>query len=130
LLNWDVSAINSNYNQELDQIGSFLQSHPEAFAVIDGYSDNTGAVDYNLRLPRKRAENVASYLANKFGISSERLVGLWYGQANPTASNDTDEGRAQNRRVEIANWSNYLNLPPVGEKDSYICSFFPERRVN
>ena len=102
LFDWDVSDINPTYHQELDAIGSFMQSHPEAFAVIDGYSDNTGSVDYNFRLSRRRAESVANYLSNKYGIRSERLVVLWYGQANPTAGNESDTGRAQNRRVEIA----------------------------
>jgi OOP family OmpA-OmpF porin len=45
---------------------------------------------------------VGNYLSNKFGISSDRLVILWYGQANPIASNDNEKGRALNRRVEIA----------------------------
>jgi OOP family OmpA-OmpF porin len=45
---------------------------------------------------------VGSYLSNKFGISADRLVILWYGHANPVASNDSEAGRAQNRRVEIA----------------------------
>ena len=99
---WDVSDIDPNFRHELDQIGSFMQSHPDAFAVIDGYTDSTGTEEYNLRLSRRRAENVANYLADQFNISADRLVILWYGQANPIASNDTDEGRAQNRRVEIA----------------------------
>jgi OOP family OmpA-OmpF porin len=102
LFAWDVSDIDPVFHQELNDIGSFMQSHPQAFAVIDGYSDNTGTVDYNLRLARRRAEIVGNYLSNKFGISSDRLVILWYGQANPFASNDTDAGRALNRRVEIA----------------------------
>jgi OOP family OmpA-OmpF porin len=102
LFAWDVSDIDPVFHQELNDIGSFMQSHPQAFAVIDGYSDNTGTVDYNLRLARRRAEIVGNYLSNKFGISSDRLVILWYGQANPIASNDTDAGRALNRRVEIA----------------------------
>jgi len=63
---------------------------------------STGTADYNLRLARRRAESVGSYLSNKFGINSNRLVILWYGQANPIASNDSDAGRALNRRVEIA----------------------------
>jgi OOP family OmpA-OmpF porin len=99
---WDVSDIDPVFHSELDQIGSFMQSHPQAFAVIDGYADNTGTVDYNLRLSRQRAEGVGNYLSNKFGISSDRLVILWYGHANPIASNDNDAGRALNRRVEIA----------------------------
>ena len=102
LFAWDASDIDPAYHQELNEIGSFMQSHPQAFARIDGYADNTGTEDYNLRLSRRRADSVASYLANRFSIAAERLVILWYGQANPVASNDSDEGRAQNRRVEIA----------------------------
>ena len=99
---WDVSDIDPVFHQELNEIGSFMQSHPQAFAVIDGYADNTGTTDYNLRLSRRRAEGVGNYLSNKYGISSDRLVILWYGHANPIASNDNDAGRALNRRVEIA----------------------------
>jgi OOP family OmpA-OmpF porin len=102
LFAWDVSDIDPAFHQELNEIGSFMQSHPQAFAVIDGYSDNTGTADYNLRLARRRAESVRNYLANRFNIAADRLVILWYGQANPVASNDSDTGRAQNRRVEIA----------------------------
>jgi OOP family OmpA-OmpF porin len=102
LFAWDADEINPAFHQELNEIGSFMQSHPQAFAVIDGYADNTGTVDYNLRLSRRRAENVGNYLANRFNIAADRLVILWYGQANPVASNDNDTGRAQNRRVEIA----------------------------
>ena len=102
LFAWDVDQIDPAFHQELDQIGSFMQSHPQAFAVIDGYADNTGTVEYNLRLSRRRAEGVGNYLSNNFGISSDRLVILWYGQANPIASNDSEAGRALNRRVEIA----------------------------
>ena len=102
LFAWDVDEIDPAFHQELNDIGSFMQSHPQAFAVIDGYSDNTGTVEYNLRLSHRRAESVGNYLSNKYGISSDRLVILWYGQANPIASNDNDTGRALNRRVEIA----------------------------
>jgi len=99
---WDVDKIDPVFHAELDQIGSFMQSHPESYAVIDGYADNTGTEEYNLRLSRRRAENVANYLMNGFNIASDRLVMLWYGQANPIASNNSEEGRALNRRVEIA----------------------------
>lgn len=102
LFDWGLSETDPVFNQELDQIGAFMQSHPEAFAVINGYSDNSGPLDYNLRLSRWRADTVASYLANQFTISPGRLVVMWYGPANPIARNETREGRALNRRVEIA----------------------------
>ena len=102
LFDWDVAISDQVFNKELDQIGAFMQSHPEAFAVIEGYSDNTGSEDYNLRLSRLRAESVANHLKNQFNIADDRLVVLWYGPANPTARNDSRQGRALNRRVEIA----------------------------
>ena len=102
LFDWDVAISDRVFNEELDEIGAFMQSHPETYAVIDGYSDNTGSLDYNLRLSRLRAESVANYLKNQFNISDDRLVVSWYGPANPTASNDNSTGRALNRRVEIA----------------------------
>jgi OOP family OmpA-OmpF porin len=102
LFDWGLSETDSVFNQELDQIGAFMQSHPEAFAVINGYSDNSGPLDFNLRLSRWRSEAVASYLANQFTLSPDRLVVMWYGPANPIARNETKAGRALNRRVEIA----------------------------
>ncbi|MGD2185573.1 MAG: OmpA family protein [Desulfobacterales bacterium] len=98
----DASDIDPAFHQELNEIGSFMQSHPESFARIEGYADISGSRDYNLRLSRRRAENVANYLKNGFNISADRLVILWYGQANPVASNDNKKDRALNRRVEIA----------------------------
>ena len=102
LFDWDVAISDQVFNQDLDLVGAFMQSHPEAFAVIEGYSDNTGSEDYNLRLSRLRAESVANYLKNQFNIADDRLVVVWYGPANPTARNDSRQGRALNRRVEIA----------------------------
>ena len=67
-----------------------------------GYTDDTGKAEYNMELSRRRAEAVADYLQKKFELGSDRVVANWYGAANPIASNDTTEGRAQNRRVEIA----------------------------
>jgi OOP family OmpA-OmpF porin len=102
LFDYNVFDVHPDYYQELNEIGAFMQSHPEAYALIDGYSDNIGSVDYNLRLSRKRAESVASYLANRFKITADQIVVVWYGQTNPATSNATAEGRMQNRRVEIA----------------------------
>jgi OOP family OmpA-OmpF porin len=102
LFDTDLSMSDPVFQDELDQIGAFMQSHPEAFAVINGYSDSTGPLDYNLELSRRRAETVADYLKNKHNITADRLVVMWYGPANPTARNETSAGRALNRRVEIA----------------------------
>ena len=102
LFAFDKADLEEPYLRELDEIGMFLQKQPEAFLVIDGYADEVGDPEYNMQLSRRRAESAANYLMQKYNIDSSRLVLNWYGSANPVASNDNIDGRAQNRRVEIA----------------------------
>ena len=66
---------------------------------IAGHTDNTGSKDANLKLSRERAEAVKTFLVKFYGISPERLVARGYGETQPVASNETEEGRARNRRV-------------------------------
>jgi OOP family OmpA-OmpF porin len=79
-----------------------LTDHPTAYAVLFGFTDDTGKPDYNMQLSRNRAESVANYLYYNFNLGPDRVIPIWYGEANPIASNDTDAGRAKNRRVEIS----------------------------
>jgi len=67
---------------------------------IDGYTDSQGAEDFNLALSKARAEAVAAFLA-KAGVDAGRLSAVGYGAARPVASNDSEVGRALNRRIEI-----------------------------
>ena len=67
---------------------------------LGGYTDNTGKAASNLKLSQDRANSVRVEL-EKMGISKDRLEAEGYGQAHPVASNDTEEGRAQNRRISI-----------------------------
>ncbi|MBW1742771.1 MAG: OmpA family protein [Deltaproteobacteria bacterium] len=75
---------------------------PNAYAVMAGFTDSVGPEEYNLALSRKRVEHAAAYLSKNFSIAPDRLILNWYGEADPVASNDTEEGRQLNRRVEIA----------------------------
>jgi len=84
--------------QTLDQVASALTAQPELTVEIQGYSDSTGAAEYNLRLSQRRADSVKGYLTNK-GVNASTLTARGYGKENPVASNGTAEGRAQNRRV-------------------------------
>ena len=102
LFAFDKADLEEPYLQELDEIGMFLQKQPEAFLSIEGYADEVGDPEYNMQLSRRRAESTANYLMQKYNIDSSRMVLNWYGSANPVASNDNIDGRAQNRRVEIA----------------------------
>jgi len=88
--------------EELDGVGKFLVGQPEAFVALFGFTDDTGKPEYNMELSRRRAEAVADYLEKNYNLNSDRVVANWYGAANPVDSNDTAEGRAQNRRVELS----------------------------
>jgi OOP family OmpA-OmpF porin len=92
----------SQYGADLQALGNFLKKNPNAYALLVGYTDSIGPEEYNLYLSNRRASSVGAYLMNNHGVSQNQIVVNWYGEANPVAGNDTAEGRAQNRRVEIA----------------------------
>ena len=102
LFGFNQTDIMSQYTADLDQLGMFLKKNPDAYALLVGYTDSIGSEEYNLGLSNRRADSVAAYLMNNQGVSPDQIVVNWYGEANPVAGNDTAEGRAQNRRVEIA----------------------------
>jgi len=84
----------------LDGAAATLKAQPGDNAEIAGYTDSKGNPEYNLTLSKHRAESVRQYLIKK-GVEGTRLTANGYGEASPVASNDTDEGREANRRVEI-----------------------------
>ena len=99
---FDKYDIRPEFQSELDEVGKFLQNNPDAYVKLVGYTDNIGSEEYNLGLSNRRAESAADYLTDRHNIGRDRIVVDYYGEANPIASNDTDDGRAKNRRVEIA----------------------------
>ncbi|PIZ65243.1 MAG: hypothetical protein COY19_08160, partial [Candidatus Marinimicrobia bacterium CG_4_10_14_0_2_um_filter_48_9] len=86
---------------ELNKLGNFMMWQQDFTITIKGFTDNTGSFDYNMRLSRNRAESVKNYLAENFPIDPERIETSFYGPLYPIASNDSPQGRAQNRRVEL-----------------------------
>jgi OOP family OmpA-OmpF porin len=102
LFGFDNETILPEYKEMLDRAGGFMKENPTSYVVMHGYADSSGDPEYNMKLSRRRAEAVAGYLADNFDIGSDRMVVMWFGSLNPTASNDTEEGRRLNRRVEIA----------------------------
>jgi len=98
---YDKFELKPQEKAELDQVGKFLQANTQAFVALQGFTDNKGTPEYNMDLSRRRAEAVADYLMKNFKLDSGRVAAVWYGEANPVASNDTAEGRAKNRRVEV-----------------------------
>jgi OOP family OmpA-OmpF porin len=85
---------------QVTELVSFMRSAPATKVLVVGHTDNQGALDYNLDLSRRRAQAVTAALAAQ-GIPAARMVPQGVGMAAPLASNDTDDGRAKNRRVEL-----------------------------
>ncbi len=85
---------------ELDRLYNVLKSNSDIKVEISGHTDNVGSEDYNNKLSQSRAESVRDYLVSK-GINAGRIISKGYGKSNPIATNDTDEGRQLNRRVEF-----------------------------
>ncbi len=100
LFDFDKADLKSSAYPILDEAVTVLEKNPGLNIEIQGYTDSTGAEDYNLKLSQRRAESVMAFLVNR-GIDPGRLSAKGYGSANPVASNDTAEGRAKNRRVEF-----------------------------
>ena len=84
----------------LDEVAASLVAHSEVQIEIAGYTDHTGSPRINRILSQFRAEFVMAYLASR-GVSPARMIARGYGADNPIASNYTEYGRAQNRRVEL-----------------------------
>jgi outer membrane protein OmpA-like peptidoglycan-associated protein len=86
---------------KLDALATLLKQSPETTIILEGHTDATGNENVNKQVGLKRAESVKRYLVQRHGLDANRIVTTSYGSQRPAASNDTSEGRAQNRRVEI-----------------------------
>jgi hypothetical protein len=87
--------------KQLSQIVALMLKYPTLHLEIQGHTDNQGQPSYNMNLSNSRAETVKTYL-QLFGTDSNRLIAKGYGETRPVASNETEQGRAKNRRVELA----------------------------
>lgn len=106
---FNSAAIKPEFRPALGQVAQTLASFPSTFVDVTGHTDAIGSVQVNQRLSEQRAQSVADYLTYQ-GVARQRIETRGYGKSMPIASNDTEEGRAQNRRVEI-------KLSPVTEQD-------------
>lgn len=96
----DQSDIQPRFYGTLDQVADTLNQYPQTMIDVVGHADSTGAADYNQALSERRAASVAGYLVNR-GVLRDRLYVAGRGEADPIATNDTPDGRAQNRRVDV-----------------------------
>jgi outer membrane protein OmpA-like peptidoglycan-associated protein len=95
------ATLTATAKANLDKLVPVFQSYSDTDIVIYGYTDNTGTVEHNQTLSEQRAASVKVYLSSK-GLNTSRFTNTGMGIADPVATNDTPEGRTQNRRVEFA----------------------------
>lgn len=105
LFGFDQATLNSSSRGNLENLASTLKKYEDTKILIEGHTDSVGEESYNMALSRNRASAVRSYLGN-LGVGSARMSSTGSGESNPVASNDSESGRAQNRRVEVAIFAN------------------------
>jgi len=105
LFDYDKATLKQSSDKQLQHIVTMMLENPDLKVEVQGHTDNQGSDEYNLNLSQLRSETVASYLG-LFGIQSERLIPKGYGESQPVDTNETEEGRARNRRVELVQIKN------------------------
>ncbi len=97
---YDSSAVQPQFQRTLDQVAGVLGQYDRTYVDVYGHTDSTGSDAYNQGLSERRARSVADYLSSH-GVQSARIGTRGFGKTQPVASNETEDGRAANRRVEI-----------------------------
>jgi outer membrane protein OmpA-like peptidoglycan-associated protein len=97
---YDSATVQPQFQATLDQVAQVLSQYNETYIDVYGHTDSTGSDAYNQQLSERRASSVASYLETR-GVQAARVGTKGFGETQPIAPNDTEEGRAANRRVEI-----------------------------
>ena len=92
--------LNAQFYNALDGVAMVLKEYNKTVIEVAGHTDSTGSDQYNQQLSQRRASSVAGYLASH-GVVNQRLITVGAGETHPIASNDSESGRAQNRRVEM-----------------------------
>ena len=103
----------------LDELSSVLIAEPSWKLELAGHTDNKGSDEVNMILSKNRAEAVKSYLVGK-NISADRIIVTYFGEKNPIASNDTEDGRAKNRRVEMKIVKSDGNVLTIEDKQDVV----------
>ena len=98
-------AIPSASYAEIDKLGTLLSwpQYTDYRIQLEGHTDSQGSARKNQALSEKRVQNIKTYLVQHFRLAPERILAVGYGSARPIATNDTPDGRSQNRRVEVVN---------------------------
>jgi len=105
MFDYDSYQLKAETEENLRALAETLQKYDDTNILIEGHTDATGAEDYNLQLSDWRAESVSKFIS-ELGVKNNRINMEGYGESQPVASNETAEGRQQNRRVEVAIYAN------------------------
>jgi len=105
LFKLNSSKLSPLAKEDIRKMAATLTEYPETDILIEGHTDASGSEAYNLRLSKKRADAVKDY-AISLGVSPDRILTKGYGEEEPIATNETLEGRQDNRRVELAIYAN------------------------
>ena len=105
LFGFNSSKLTPDMKTQLREFAATLNEYDDTNILIDGHTDSVGSDDYNMNLSEDRADAVHDYLTS-VGVKHSRLGIRGFGETQPVASNDTDAGRQQNRRVEVSIWAN------------------------
>jgi outer membrane protein OmpA-like peptidoglycan-associated protein len=97
---FDSASVKPQFMPVLDNVAQTLTQYDKTVIEVAGHTDNVGSDSYNQALSQRRANAVASYLGSR-GIMQQRMITVGAGESRPIASNDTEAGRSENRRVEI-----------------------------
>ncbi len=99
---FDTNKYNINADSQitLDKLTGILKENPDTNVLVVGHTDSVGSEEYNMELSRKRAQSVTDYFISK-NLLPTRFETSWYGETKPTNDNNTPEGRAKNRRVNV-----------------------------
>lgn len=96
---FDSDVVQEQFFSDLGELATFLKRFEDLQVDVEGHTDSVGPESYNEQLSQRRAQAVVDMLVNQYGIAAQRLEAKGYGETQPVASNDTEEGRAENRRV-------------------------------
>jgi outer membrane protein OmpA-like peptidoglycan-associated protein len=111
------AVLKDQYRGELSELAAILNKYEDTNILLEGHTDSTGTEEYNLELSKKRSQSVGNYLATQ-NVNPTRFTIMGYGESQPIASNETSEGRTQNRRVEVAIYANEKLKKVAKEKTS------------
>lgn len=105
LFDVNKSDIQTTTKANLDQLSATLKKYDDTNILVEGHTDNTGEDAYNKKLSDRRAESVENYLVSQ-GVANGRITTKGYGEDQPVSDNNTETGRKENRRVEVAIYAN------------------------